>query len=102
MASAIAPKDEEAIREYLINAKVKGIGPKRVDKLLDHFGDQTLNVIAKESERLRELPGFGESKIQKLKAISKGSKSTTRSHALVEAQVECNVGSTYLGKLSRK
>ena len=71
MASAIAPKDEEAIREYLINAKLKGIGPKRIDKLLDHYGDQTLNVIAEEPEKLRELNGFGESKIQALKQLVK-------------------------------
>ena len=69
MASAIAPKDEEAIREYLINAKIKGIGPRRVDKLLDHFGDQTLVVIAQEPEKLKDLPGFGEGEIKALQQL---------------------------------
>ena len=71
MASAIAPKDEEAIREYLINAKIKGIGPRRIDKLLDYFGDQTLTIIAQEPEKLKAIPGFGDSKIQALKHLVK-------------------------------
>ena len=68
LASPVPPEDQEAIREYLINAKIKGVGPKRIDTLLDIFGDDTLTVITQTPEKLDQVPGLGKSRIKALKA----------------------------------
>ena len=66
-AVPIPPKGQDAIREYLVNAKIKGVGTKRVDQLIEHFGDDTLRVITEESDRLTEIEGLGSARIARLK-----------------------------------
>ena len=64
-ASPIPPQDQESIREYLINAKVRGVGARRVDQLIEAFGDETLKVIAEHPERLEEIEGLGKTRRQR-------------------------------------
>lgn len=61
-AYAVAPDTKEAIEEYLIHAKITGIGPALARKIVKRFGDQTLKIISQEPERLKEISGLGESK----------------------------------------
>ena len=65
-ANPIPPQDQEAIREYLINAKIKGFGAGRVDRLIERFGDETLQVISEHPERLKEVEGLGQTRIDRL------------------------------------
>ena len=71
MAYPIPPNDQEAIREYLVNAKIRGVGAKRVDTLIELFGDDTLKVIIEEPERLHEISGFGSGHIERLQEAVK-------------------------------
>jgi exodeoxyribonuclease V alpha subunit len=48
-----------AIRRYLASGLVRGIGPLLAQALTDRFGEQTLEVIEREPERLAEVYGIG-------------------------------------------
>lgn len=58
----LPPTTREAIERYLSSGMVKGIGPETAKKLVAAFGEQTLEVIAKEPHRLTEVPGIGPKK----------------------------------------
>ncbi|URN12081.1 ATP-dependent RecD-like DNA helicase [Streptomyces radiopugnans] len=49
----------QGIRRYLGSGLIKGIGPKIAERIVDHFGLETLEVIENEPERLIEVPGLG-------------------------------------------
>ncbi|MCM1315798.1 MAG: ATP-dependent RecD-like DNA helicase [Alistipes senegalensis] len=43
------------IEKYLASGAIKGIGAKLSNKIVNHFGDKTLEILEKEPERLAEL-----------------------------------------------
>ena len=57
------PATVEGIRRYLGSGLVKGIGPKTAARIVDRFGERTLDVIESESERLLEVEGIGDHRI---------------------------------------
>ena len=52
----IIPTSKEGIIRYLSSGIVKGIGERRAEYIVDYFGDQTLEILNKEPERLKEVP----------------------------------------------
>ena len=52
------PVGEKAIFEFLSSGAVKGIGAATARRMLDRFGESTLEVLEKEPEKLSELPGI--------------------------------------------
>ena len=62
----MAPKTVVGIEAYLGSGLVKGIGPLTAQKITKVFGDQTLHIIETEPDRLREIRGLGDKKIQEL------------------------------------
>ncbi len=58
--TCITPTSTEGLRRYLASGMIKGIGPKFAQRIVDHFGERTLEVIDKESGRLCEVEGIGE------------------------------------------
>jgi exodeoxyribonuclease V alpha subunit len=63
-----SPSTVEGIRRYLGSGLIKGIGPKMAERLVDAFGDETLQVIEENPNRLYNLPGFGRSRVEAIKA----------------------------------
>jgi exodeoxyribonuclease V alpha subunit len=55
----LRPASVRAIRRYLASGLVRGIGPLLAQALTDRFGEQTLEVIESEPERLAEVYGIG-------------------------------------------
>lgn len=55
-------RDKEGIKRYLASRLMKGIGEKTAQKIVDHFGDETLSILENEPERLSEVPSIGEKK----------------------------------------
>ncbi len=55
----LLPADVEEIRRYLGAGLIKGIGPAVTERLIRHFGAETLAVIEKEPLRLTEVRGIG-------------------------------------------
>ncbi len=65
--TCITPTSTEGIRRYLSSGMIKGIGPKFAQRIVDTFGEQTLQIIDKESGRLREVEGIGEGRRKLIK-----------------------------------
>ncbi|MBP0934372.1 ATP-dependent RecD-like DNA helicase [Streptomyces goshikiensis] len=57
--STLLPATIQGIRRYLGSGLIKGIGPKIADRIVEHFGLDTLEVIESEPKRLIEVPGLG-------------------------------------------
>src|SRR6266508_1552896 len=55
----VLPDTIQGIRRYLGSGLIKGIGPKMAERIVDHFGQDTLQVIEEEPGRLVEVPGLG-------------------------------------------
>ena len=56
------PATSNEILRYLSSRAVKGIGPKTAQKLVDMYGEDTLDVIENHPEWLAKIPGITESK----------------------------------------
>ncbi|MFJ3911877.1 exodeoxyribonuclease V alpha subunit [Streptomyces sp. 2132.2] len=55
----VLPATIQGIRRYLGSGLIKGIGPKIADRIVEHFGTDTLDVIEEAPKRLIEVPGLG-------------------------------------------
>jgi exodeoxyribonuclease V alpha subunit len=62
------PASVHGIRKYLGSGLVPGIGKTYADKIVDHFGEDTLRVISEQSGRLREVEGIGPKRARQIKA----------------------------------
>lgn len=58
----ILPATVSGIRKYLGSGMIKGIGQSMADKIVDHFEEQTLDIIENEPEKLRQINGIGKAK----------------------------------------
>ncbi|HKD77414.1 MAG TPA: helix-hairpin-helix domain-containing protein, partial [Ktedonobacterales bacterium] len=56
------PISPKALARYLGSGIVKGIGPKTAQRIVDHFGEQTLAIIELEPARLTEIKGISPAK----------------------------------------
>ncbi len=52
------PEDIDSIERYLGSGAIKGVGPKRARKIVEHFGKDTMRVMDEEPERLAEISGI--------------------------------------------
>ncbi len=52
------PASIEGITRYLSSGLIKGIGPKKAQRIVEHFGEQTLAIIEQQPERLSEVKGI--------------------------------------------
>jgi exodeoxyribonuclease V alpha subunit len=57
--TTVLPATIQGIRRYLGSGLIKGIGPKMAERIVDHFGEDTLRLIEEEPGRLVEVPGLG-------------------------------------------
>jgi exodeoxyribonuclease V alpha subunit len=57
--TTVLPATIQGIRRYLGSGLIKGIGPKMAERIVDHFGQTTLQVIEEDPTRLVEVPGLG-------------------------------------------
>ncbi|WP_373318206.1 SF1B family DNA helicase RecD2 [Planotetraspora kaengkrachanensis] len=57
--TTVLPATIQGIQRYLGSGLIKGIGPKMAERIVDHFGTDTLRVIEEEPARLVEVPGLG-------------------------------------------
>ena len=57
--TAVLPATIQGIRRYLGSGLIKGIGPKMAERIVEHFGQATLEVIEQAPGRLVEVPGLG-------------------------------------------
>ncbi|MFQ5858621.1 MAG: ATP-dependent RecD-like DNA helicase [Anaerolineae bacterium] len=60
----VAPATVEGIKKYLSSGLIKGIGPVMAERITEHFGLHTLEVIEAEPEALEQVPGIGPKRTQ--------------------------------------
>ncbi|HZF49366.1 MAG TPA: ATP-dependent RecD-like DNA helicase [Polyangiaceae bacterium] len=56
----IAPSTLDGLEKYLGSGMVPGIGPAFAKRIVEAFGEETLEVLDKSPERLSEVPGLGQ------------------------------------------
>lgn len=73
-AEEIIPNTTTGIERYLSSGAIPGIGPVTARKIVEKFGKSTLEVLDNHIERLKEIEGIGEKKINLIcKSYSKQS-----------------------------
>ncbi|MEQ8764127.1 MAG: ATP-dependent RecD-like DNA helicase [Planctomycetota bacterium] len=63
----ITPETKDGLIRYLGSGLVAGIGPKLAERLVNHLGLQTLDVLDRQPWRLGEVPGIGRKRIEDLR-----------------------------------
>ncbi len=58
----LLPKTTAGLKGYLASGLIKGIGPATADKIVDHFGLDTLEIMENEPHRLQEVESIGAKK----------------------------------------
>jgi exodeoxyribonuclease V alpha subunit len=66
--TTVLPATIQGIRRYLGSGLVKGIGPVFAERIVDHFGLDTLEIIETAPERLIEVAGLGPKRTKKITA----------------------------------
>lgn len=56
------PSSEDAIEKYLSSGMIQGIGPVTAQRMVAHFGKDTLDIIQFHPNRLTEVEGIGKKK----------------------------------------
>ena len=62
------PASAGALEKYLGSGLIKGVGPKTAQRIVRHFGAQTLTVFEENINRLTEVPGIAEKKLTMIQA----------------------------------
>jgi len=57
------PATVDGIRKYLGSGMIKGLGPVMAGRIVDKFGEQTLDIIDHRIQRLAEVDGIGQKRI---------------------------------------
>lgn len=58
----LLPSSAKEIEKYLSTGIIHGIGPVTAKKIVNKFGDKTLEILDNDIERLKEVDGIGEKK----------------------------------------
>ena len=64
---SVIPATLAGIERYLSSGLIKGIGPVMAKRLVAKFGEETLDVIGHDIERLREVEGIAEKRIDMIR-----------------------------------
>ena len=60
------PTTAEGIEKYLGSGMIRGIGPVYAKKLVKAFGADVFDVIEREADRLRDVPGIGPVRVKRI------------------------------------
>ena len=58
---------KEGIIGYLASGQIKGVGPRIAEKIYDAFGQNTLEVLDQEPEKLMAIRGISKKKLEKIR-----------------------------------
>ena len=63
----IIPRTKSGVEGYLASGLIKGIGPATAALIVARFGEDTLDILQNQPERLLEIKGITESKLEDIK-----------------------------------
>lgn len=58
----VMPNTIDGIEKYLSSGIIRGIGPVTAKKIIEHFGEETIDILDNNIDRLKEIEGIGEKK----------------------------------------
>jgi exodeoxyribonuclease V alpha subunit len=62
----VLPATLTGIERYLGSGLIKGIGPQLAKRIVKHFKEDTLEIIEESPVKLKEVPGIGEDRTEKI------------------------------------
>ena len=65
--TCIAPRSLKGVERYLASGLIRGIGPVLAKRIVDTFGEETMNVLSHQMGRLSEVPKLGAAKIRQIR-----------------------------------
>lgn len=69
------PATLTGIEKYLGSGLIKGVGPVTAGRIVQHFGLETLDIIENQIERLIEVPGIAQKRVQMIRTAWEAQKS---------------------------
>lgn len=60
------PRTNTGLARYLAGGILPGVGPKTAERIVDRFGEETLDMLNDEPQRLHEVAGLGKNKVEKI------------------------------------
>ncbi len=90
------PATSAGIQKYLGSGLIKGIGPVMARRIVAQFGENTLDIIEKEPDRLTEIEGIGTKRIEMIKKAWEEQKEIREVMVFLQSH---GVSATYAGKI---
>ncbi len=97
--TSIVPASVSGIEKYLGSGLIKGIGPVMATRIVKQFGQETLAVIEHDSERLTEVEGIGEMRVQMIRSAWTAQKEIREVMIFLQSQ---GVSSGYATKIFKQ
>ncbi|MEW6456388.1 MAG: ATP-dependent RecD-like DNA helicase [Acidobacteriota bacterium] len=63
----LIPSSKKGIEKFLASGLIKGIGNKYAKKIVEKFGERTVEILDKSPEELKKTSGIGEKKLELIK-----------------------------------
>ncbi len=63
----VLPSGVKGIEKFLSSGLIKGIGPVLARRIIKKFGAETVSILSKNPERMREVEGIGSAKLKEIK-----------------------------------
>jgi exodeoxyribonuclease V alpha subunit len=67
IASEVQPSTKEGLRAYLQSSFFNGIGPVIANRIVEHFGEDVIEVLNKDSDQLLKVSGISKTKLTAIK-----------------------------------
>ena len=95
----IVPESTEGIQKYLGSGIIEGIGPKLAERIVKHFGEKTLEIMDNDIDKLSEIAGIGERKLETIKQSYEDKKNLKEVMIFLQ---ECGLSLGMSGKICAK
>ncbi len=96
---SLVPASVYGIEKYLGSGLIKGIGPIMAGRIVKKFGEETLEVIENEIEKLAEVDGIGKKRIEMVKKAWEDQKEIREVMIFLQTH---GVGSGYATKIFKQ
>lgn len=97
--SAATPTSILGLKKYLGSGMIKGIGKTYAEKLVNHFGQDILEVIENNPEQLKQVPGIGQKRIEQIIHSWKDQKEISRIMVFLQDK---GISTAYATKIYKK
>jgi exodeoxyribonuclease V alpha subunit len=93
------PSTVDGIKKYLSSGLVKGVGEKTAERIVDAFGENALDIINNQPEKLAGLAGISKNKAEEIAAVISNQ---TDMGSILQFLVEHNVSTNLATRIYQK